>query len=266
MKDSAPILTPTVDKPMKRGSRGKAQEAGPVSDDASESGAARPRKGLQDRVYAQLKRGLMIGAFVPGQTITLRKLAETLGTSPMPVREAIAQLVTINALEILPNGSVAVPRLTKERFAELSQVRQMLEGMAAAEATLYSTPQLISRLEEINKELLKAIKGRNILGCLSKNQEFHFALYTAYPSEVLLPLIETLWLQAGPMMYFSLAAPDTNWDASLHILIIAALAEKDASAVKKLIEKDISTTAKHLLKCSAFRGDSGPIAELRLMP
>lgn len=264
MKDSDQNLARNAGKQPKRPPRGTPDAN--ASDDAGESGIGRPRKGLQDRVYAQLKRGLMIGAFVPGQTITLRKLAETLGTSPMPVREAIAQLVTINALEILPNGSVAVPKLTKERFSELSMVRQMLEGMAAAEATAYATPQLISQLEQINKDLLKAIKAREILGCLSKNQEFHFALYMAYPSEVLLPVIETLWLQAGPMMYFSLAAPDTNWDASLHVLIIDALVKKDAATVKKLIEKDISTTARHLLKCSAFRGDSGPIAELRLMP
>lgn len=264
MKDNDYTLTKNTGKQPKRLPRALAEGAAPAPDETGDSGVGRPRKGLQDRVYTQLKRGLMIGAFVPGQTITLRKLAETLGTSPMPVREAIAQLVTINVLEILPNGSVAVPKLTKERFSELSLVRQALEGMAAAEAALHSTPKLINQLQQINKDLLKAIKTRDILGCLSKNQEFHFALYSAYPSEVLLPIIETLWLQAGPMMYFSLAAPDTNWDASLHELIIAALVKKDAPTVRKLIERDISTTAKHLLKCSAFRGDSGPIAELRL--
>ncbi len=263
MNESDPSLASSASKSLR--SRRKTNDAVQPSEQAGES-ANRRRSGLQERVYAQIKRGLMIGAFVPGQTITLRKLAETLGTSPMPVREAIAQLVTINALEILPNGSVAVPKLTKARFAELSRVRQALEGMAAAEAAAHVTPRLISQLGQINSELLKAIKARDILGCLSRNQEFHFALYTAYPSEVLLPVIETLWLQAGPMMYFSLAAPDANWDASIHVLILDALAKKDASAVRRLVEKDISDTAKHLLKCSAFRGDSGPIAELRLLP
>lgn len=244
----------------------QAQEASSNPDEDPPDGAPQPkrRRGIQDKVYAQLKHGLMIGAFVPGQTITLRKLAQTLGTSPMPVREAITQLVTANVLEILPNGSVCVPKLTKPRFMEITLVRQALEGMAAAEAVAYATPKLIKQLERINKELLRVIKARDILGCLSKNQEFHFTLYRAYPSEVLIPLIETLWLQAGPIMYFSLSAPDTNWNASMHEAILSALADKDAAAVRRSVEKDISDTAKYLLQSSVFRAESGPIMQLRL--
>src|SRR5690606_17052399 len=67
------------------------------------------RANVQDMVYAHLRHGLMVGAFVPDQVLTLRKFADALGTSPMPVREAIAQLVTANVLESLPNGSAAVP-------------------------------------------------------------------------------------------------------------------------------------------------------------
>ncbi|GAB3630503.1 GntR family transcriptional regulator [Pandoraea terrae] len=236
----------------------------PAAASAVEAQPQKRRKGLQDKVYTQLKHGLMIGAFVPGQTITLRKLAQTLGTSPMPVREAIAQLVTANVLEIQPNGSVCVPRLTEARFNEITLVRKSLEGMAASEAVAYSSSKLIKQLDRINKELLNAIKTRDILGCLSKNQEFHFTLYRAYPSEVLIPLIETLWLQAGPIMYFSLSAPDTNWDASVHEEILAALAAKDPVAIRQAVEKDIAGTARYLLQSSIFRAESGPIMQLRL--
>src|SRR5262245_50887226 len=88
---------------------------------------ARRRGAVQDRVSAELRHGLMIGVLVPGQTITLRRLAELLGTSPMPVREAINQLTAANVLEILPNRSVAVPRMTAERFRDLTRVRQVVE-------------------------------------------------------------------------------------------------------------------------------------------
>src|SRR5688572_32929422 len=87
---------------------------------------AAPRRSgeMQDRVLAQLQRALMIGAFVPGQRISLRKLAESFGTSAMPVREAINQLVAANVLEMLPNRTVCVPRMTASRFEELSRVRE----------------------------------------------------------------------------------------------------------------------------------------------
>lgn len=223
----------------------------------------RCRGELQDRVVAQLHRGLMIGAFVPGQTISLRKLADTLGTSAMPVREAINQLTAANVLEMLPNRTACVPRMTAARFDELSKVRQAIEGMAAEMACHRVTPQLIKRLEKVNAELLRAIKARDILGCLTRNQEFHFTLYEAANSEMLLPLIEPLWLQAGPIMYFSLISPDMPWDASAHSDVLKALADKDPAAVRRAIERDIRTTASYLLKSSVFRGASGPLVELR---
>jgi DNA-binding GntR family transcriptional regulator len=218
---------------------------------------------VQDHIVAQLHRGLMIGAFVPGQTISLRKLANHFGVSAMPVREAVNQLVAANVLEMLPNRTVCVPRMTASRFEELARVRQALEGMAAEMAGSRATPQLVRRLERINAELLRAIDARDILTSLTKNQQFHFTLYEAARSEMLTPLIEPLWLQAGPIMYFSLISPDTPWDASAHGDVIEALREGDAVGVRRAIERDIRVTAAYLLKSSFFCGTSGPLAELR---
>jgi DNA-binding GntR family transcriptional regulator len=225
--------------------------------------AARRRGELQDRVVAQLRRGLMVGAFVPGQTVSLRKLAEHLGTSAMPVREAINQLTAANALQMLPNRTVCVPRMTPGRFEELSRVRQALEGMAAEMACRRAMPELVERLEKVNAELMRAIRERDILGCLARNQEFHFTLYEAAGSEVLLPLIESLWLQAGPIMYFSLISPDMPWDASAHSDVLRALRDRNPAAARRAIERDIRNTASYLLKSSVFRGVSGPLGGLR---
>jgi DNA-binding GntR family transcriptional regulator len=180
----------------------------------------------------------------------------------MPVREAINQLVAANALEMLPNRTVCVPRMTPARFEELSRVRQALEGMAAEMACRHATPQLAKRLEKINGELQRAIRERSIVQCLAKNQEFHFTLYEAANSEVLLPLIEPLWLMAGPIMYFSLISPDMPWDASAHNDVLDALKARDAAAARRAIERDIRNTATYLLKSSVFQGASGPLAGL----
>jgi DNA-binding GntR family transcriptional regulator len=222
----------------------------------------RRRGELQDRVVAQLHRGLMIGAFVPGQTISLRKLADSFGTSAMPVREAVNQLIAANVLEMLPNRTFCVPRMTASRFDELSRVRQALEGMAAEMACRNATLQLVQQLAKLNGALLGAIEARDILGCLTKNHEFHFTLYRAANSELLLPLIEPLWLQAGPIMYFSLISPDMPWDASAHSEVLESLERRDPPAVRRAIERDIRNTASYLLKSSIFRGASGPLVEL----
>jgi DNA-binding GntR family transcriptional regulator len=220
-------------------------------------GAKQQRGVVQDRVLAQLRRGLMVGALVPGQMITLRRLAEMLGTSPMPVREAINQLTAANALEILPNRSVAVPRMSAERFKDLTRVRQAVEGLAAEVACSNSTPELVRALNAINAKLHTAIKRRNILGCLEMNQEFHFTLYGAANSPILSPLIESLWLQAGPIMYLSLTDSDMPWNAVHHEHLLAALKSKRPAEARRAILRDIGQTAKSLLRLPMFNGGNG---------
>ncbi len=206
----------------------------------------------------------MVGALIPGQVMSLRKLALSLGTSPMPVRGALSQLVAAGALEELPNRSVRVPRLSKSRLAELFQVREVIEGMAARAACNFVTPELIGQLKKINGNLIDAIAKRDILMCLSTNQKFHFTLYQAGRTEVLMPLIESLWLQCGPTMYFSLLSPAMPWDASAHTEILSALQAGKSNLVQRALARDVRTTARYLLNGAADLVFNGPLAAPRM--
>jgi DNA-binding GntR family transcriptional regulator len=163
--------------------------------------------------------------------------------SPMPIRQALTQLVAANALEELPNRSVRVPRLSQERLSELFRVREVIEGMAAKDACAKATPDLARSLHVINRDLLDAIARRDILACLATNQKLHFTLYEATCSEVLMTLIESLWPQCGPTMYFSLLSPAMPWDASAHAEILAGLCEGTPAQVRRGVVRDIRTTA-----------------------
>src|SRR5271154_278523 len=110
--------------------------------------AGAERDTLRLRVYRSLARGLMAGMFKPGEAVTLRTLAKRLGTSAMPVREAVSRLIAERALVLLPNRSVIVPRMSRTRFAQLSRTRQMLEGTLAEIAAARATPELLHRLAE----------------------------------------------------------------------------------------------------------------------
>jgi len=225
---------------------------GAATDGTAETG--RQRGELQFKVARLLRHALMAGQFVPGQTLSLRQLAHKLGTSPMPVRGVLGQLIASGVLETQPNGSVAVARMTEARFVEITRVRKALEGMAAEMACEHATPRLIAELEKINARLQKSIASRDILACLRLNQAFHFTLYSASESEILPSMIEALWLRAGPFMYFSLTAPSTPWDASGHEKVIDSLRAGDRRATRLAIERDIATSATYLLrKSSALR-------------
>src|SRR5262249_24542396 len=74
---------------------------------------AATRGTLQQRVYQALARGRMGGMFTPGEAVSLRTLAARLGTSAMPVREAVGRLIAEGALLMLPNRSVIIPRMSR---------------------------------------------------------------------------------------------------------------------------------------------------------
>jgi DNA-binding GntR family transcriptional regulator len=216
------------------------------STEEAEEPKKRARGSVPEEVFQRLRRGLMVGAFVPGQVMSLRKLAASFGTSPMPIREALTRLVVINALEDTSTGSVRVPRLTPSKLHELFAVRELIEGLATETACRNCTPALLKSLTSINGELLDAIARRNLIGCLSSNQRFHFTLYEAAKSEVLMPLIESLWLQFGPTMYLSLLSPDMPWDASAHVEILEGLQTKKPAIAKRGVLRDIRNTAQSL--------------------
>lgn len=241
------------------GMAGSAKSRGATNEDATDT----PRRGeLQDRIADELRRALMRGQFFPGQKLSLRSLAEQLGTSPMPVREVVSQLTAAGVLEALPNRSVQVPKLTEAKFKELTQIRALLEGYAAEMACEHCTPALIKSLQKIDADLTRFSKERNVLGILTSNQSFHFGIYAASQSEILLPLIEALWLRAGPAMYFSLSEQAHIWDAGTHQDILDCMRAGDAAGTRRAIERDILRTSKLLLTKSAiFNSGLAPVSK-----
>lgn len=229
-------------------------------------GSAEPRSGrggVQINVLAGLQYGLMSGLFVPGEVVSLRKLASSFGTSPMPVRESLSRLVAANALEELPNRSVRVPRLDLESLEQLFELRVRIEGMATRIATLKITDDQVEQLHKLN-DLVKIAHDSGEMGkLLQANQKFHFYLYDITGSVVLLPIIEGLWLRTGPTMYFSLSTPKL-WDASSHVDILEAIERRDAAMAEEAMAQDIMKTGKVLIQQTKDGVLTGPTARLSL--
>lgn len=207
---------------------------------------------MRVRVYRALARGLMTGMFKPGEAVTLRTLAKRLGTSAMPVREAVSRLIAERALVLLPNRSVIVPRMSRARFIELTETRQMLEGSVAEAACARATPALLRQLSELNDAMKRCVAVDDFRGALSYNMAFHFALYRAAGKHVVLPLIEMLWLQAGPFLALSLTSPGVRWTARHHQAVLSALRSSLGPSARRAIEADIEELGVQLRKKAIF--------------
>jgi DNA-binding GntR family transcriptional regulator len=223
----------------------------------------RPRSGtIQAQVLDRLRDGLMEGALLPGQPISIRKFAAALGTSPMPVRDAVAQLVAANALQEMPNRTVCVPILSRARIAELFEVRALLETRAARAACARATPEFVAGLAALNRpvdsESLRSAVTK--LDVLRRNRTFHFTLYRWAASEILMPLIESLWMQCGPTLYLTLETGNAAMAQAQHRRIVEGLERGDADAVAAALEHEIRATGETLLASYETLMAQGPLA------
>lgn len=218
-----------------------------------------PRLALSKRIYLSMRNMLMVGGFAPGQGVSLRSLAARLGTSAMPVREAVNRLIAEGALQMLPNRHVIVPLMSRERFSEITLLRQNLEAMAAAAACRKMEGDT-REMEGLCARGLEALESDDIDAILATNKDFHFCLYEASGYAVTVSLIEGLWMQMGPFLRLSLAAGRQRWDGHQHVAVVDALRRRDAEAIAEAVRLDIGLAADVLFEINAFDAPDAPAA------
>jgi DNA-binding GntR family transcriptional regulator len=202
---------------------------------------------LQERVYLKLREALYQGKFAAGETLTIRGLAAALGTSAMPVREALQRLVAEKALVQTPSRSIRVASFTPELFWELIRIRMAIEGMATRRAALNPPPNLVGELREINTTMIASIRSGFTEDVLDANKRFHFAIYEAAEMPQLLGIINNLWLRTGP--YLGVAYRMGYSDPFLtgtrfHERVVKAIERRDGRKAASNLKVDIWATAK----------------------
>lgn len=204
------------------------------------------RETLQDRVYAELRRSLMHGMFDAGAMLRIQDVAAKLDTSTMPVREALGRLVSEQALEALPNRSVRVPLITRERLDDLARARCLVEGALASLASARLSAADFATLRDLTRRCDAAFGGTDpdkAHTTSELNHAFHFHIYRAAGSAVLIPVVESLWLQSGPYVRAAAQIHDEDRDiraTHFHWALIEALERRDADASIKALTQDIT--------------------------
>jgi DNA-binding GntR family transcriptional regulator len=204
---------------------------------------------LGERVHLELRELLMSGELAPGQRMSLRTVADTLGVSIMPVREAVARLVADQSLEVLPNRAVRVPLMTTTRFRELTTVRLTIEGFAAEQAALSRNKTDLVAMRRFEDAFLAEARRHHPRAerAVRANKELHFAVYRAAGLPTLVGIIEGLWLKIGPVLNLDLkVSPDrlrTGGAADHHRRLVDAIEAGDGSAARIALIGDIKGAA-----------------------
>ena len=194
---------------------------------------------LGDSAYDQISRALMSGRLKPGTKLTIRALADSLGTSSTPVRDAVTRLIQDNALEQRSLRDVRVPLLTESRFREIIEIRVELEAIAARHASENASADDIAALEEIIDRNEAAFREEDWDAASGCNQESHFKIVNIARMEILGGMLSALWLQTGPVVS-SFYQRGGRSMVDEHYAIVAAIKAGDADAAARVMKRDVA--------------------------
>lgn len=200
---------------------------------------------LWDKAYFSLKSALLAGKFVPGERIILRKVAQDLGISLTPVRDAINRLAAENVLErggVGQGGGASVPLLNADEFDQLMAIRISLEPLAAEAAANNATKAEISEISKLLDQMRDLANTGNLASYLDAHYKFHFGIYKLAKQSILLQAIEGAWLRCGPTLNLALPAYKPGQKRHKHHLAaLNALKKGDGSGVAEAIRADIDS-------------------------
>jgi DNA-binding GntR family transcriptional regulator len=208
------------------------------------------QKTLRAQIVDSLKESIATGRLKPGEKISETKLAEDLGISRTPLREAIQTLEAEGFLKVIPRKGAVVSDFSRKDIEDIYDIKAILEGLAARLATENLTASNIQKLENINGQLRSlTLKGESSAGRFFKlHNEFHDTFLQAGNNDRLYQLNCHLM---GPFKRFrlsSLAIPGRFEESvKAHDEIIEAFKAKDAKKAEELVIKNVLEGKKALI-------------------
>jgi len=197
------------------------------------------RLSLTVQVESRLKSALILGMLKPGARLVTKEIAQQLGTSITPVREALLRLVASSALDVTPAQAFLVPAISECHYQEIAVIRKSLEGMAVQKAAQKINKAGLLRLNQLKDSFLSGRKV-SVEAALKANRDFYFQLFHYAEMPILMELIEQLWVRIGPSFNYLYPRFDEvsnmshNYDS-----LIEALTEKDETGSVAAIHKGI---------------------------
>lgn len=206
-------------------------------------------KPLRDVVFENLREAILEGKLKPGQRLMEVQLAEQLGVSRTPVREAIRKLELEGLVVMLPRKGAYVANMSLKDVIDVLEIRAILEGLAASLAAERINPEDIKKLEKIAQEFEECTIASDIDTLLKKDVEFHECIFKATNNKKLHSLINSLWEQ----VYRFRVTYISDYDSSLsivneHKLILEAIKKGDNELAKRYATEHIEKAEQFMIE------------------
>jgi DNA-binding GntR family transcriptional regulator len=210
-------------------------------------------RSLQERTYQSMRLAILEGRYVPGERIYEAEVAQALGVSRNPVREAVRRLQQDGLLDVRAHYGIYVTRIPLEEIDDIYRIRAALEGTAAGFATARMTDQDIADLAAIVDEQQQAVAAAEPLPrapvSVVQADHFHHAIHVGADSPRLLAMLEQLYAQVTHFRNLTLSVPGrAAVSAAGHADILRAMQARDADAAEMLMRAHIDDARHALLR------------------
>ncbi|MDI9948253.1 MULTISPECIES: GntR family transcriptional regulator [Rhodococcus] len=191
---------------------------------------------LTDQVYETMHEAIMNGDLPAGSRLRIRDIAAQVGTSVMPVREAIRRLEEAGLAERVPHKGAVVKGLTLAELVHVYDVRRLLEVEAARLGAQQISPADVDRMHAEYELMQTAIAERRVVALLDHDEALLTILYEASANPVLVDSIRTLWQHCraykivGAQGTLDTPGDDSLWRYQERLVEAARKGDADAAA------------------------------------
>ena len=205
-------------------------------------------KPLREVVYETLREAIRNGALTPGERLMEIQLAEELGVSRTPVREAIRKLELERFVVMLPRRGTYVANLSLKDINEVFEIRAALDGLAAGLAAERITEEELEQMERLLVEIADCIEQHNNQKIVEADEAFHDLLYRASRNERLVGIICNLREQFTRFRSVSINYPGRLQNTlEEHRQLVEAIAQRNPEAAQQKAREHIENAEQTLL-------------------
>jgi DNA-binding GntR family transcriptional regulator len=205
-------------------------------------------KPLREVVFESVRGAIISGVLKPGERLMEVQLAEKLGVSRTPIREAIRKLELEGLVIMIPRKGAYVADLSLKDITDALEIRAALEGLAAGLAAMRITDEEIEGLEMNAVQFHKAVEADDFDSIVQKDIEFHERIFRATRNEKLMQITNNLreQVQRFRLMYINKSNKSKDL-VKEHYEISEAISKRDIDAAEKYAKKHIENAEKHIL-------------------
>lgn len=149
-------------------------------------------KPLREVIFNTLREAIIVGELKPGERLMEVQLAEKMGVSRTPVREAIRKLELEGLVEMLPRKGAHVADLSVKDIMDVLEVRATLDGLASSLSAKRITDDEVKELKHHLAQFINYVEKENLQGSIKKDVEFHDIIYRSSRNDKLIQISNNL--------------------------------------------------------------------------